>query len=458
MDIVQEICSVPKADAKRKIAIIPVSHKLAEASIMLDDHPLWLWSAHYAQEEGWQPIVLTHDDVIRHDCMHAGVTASIAESNDRVLINYPCDYVCLLDPTYPLRPKGLLRHIGIMMTQEETLPAIKAKTGGIICYDTYVYRRVPELDIYGMRTVHTPDVCDTRVMTQEEADMLEIKIQNRKYNILNPWFKPEYIGVALPNVTAVSDKIVQTIKECDLVVKITGCSNEIKMDVNEDLRFLQTIRDENTEFPISYSLYQDTNIGRNVAEMSCILAKSSAASKLKDFTAILAWFHLTYPDAKILYYGNPNLQSTKVNFSGNYALNRSFSTVLEKNIWDNITALPTFQFAGDKLIRSEHNSSETPAFDDDYFFDPANIREMTIIHAMNVSWSSRLVLNKQFNRGGRTDAKDAFNIIEFVEGSYLHLYWDKWGEEYYIRKQGTNIWEACKKEDVEFLRNSRIPA
>ncbi len=454
MDIVQEICSVPEAEVRKKIAVIPVDHPANSAAIKLGGRLLWMWSVQYAKEEGFQPIVVSTSGEVRQSCLHAGITYLNTQHVHDIFKHYTCDLLAVLDPRFPLRPKGMLRNMSIILTKDDTLPMLRVSSGSILLYDAYVYRRVHDLIGTDTRILVTPEVCGIYIKSQQQADELEEQLKDRHLALLNPWFNPKYIGIVLANTDFRSSNVRETMYQCDLTAKIIGCTDEVTMDFDADVLFSLDKKEEFDENSLVYSIYEGTKIGRKVVEMPCILAKNDLALKLKDFTAILAWFHLSYPEAKIIYYGNPNLQSTKAGAHPEYAARRSFSRILEKNIWDNITSCEAFEPACNAIRRQGLTKSDVTEFDDSQLIDPAYIDDMCVIHAIHDAWSARLVISKKFNRGCRQGNNDKFTCLEFVENGYLHVLWDRWGEEYYIRQSGTNIWTSCSKEDVDKLKKA----
>lgn len=457
MDIVSELCAVPEADARKKIAVIQIDSTLAQDQIMLADRPLWLWSVQYSRNEGFQPIIYSQNDAIRQLCLDLGVTYSQADTLQQLLQSYPSDFCAILDPHFPIRPKGLLRNMGILMHQEPLIPVRKAITGGMACYDSYVLARIPSLVDMDAAPVQSPEVCDTKLTTQEEAVELETKLKGRHMRVFDPWFLPKCIAVVLSNIKLTAPKTIETINSCDLIVELTGSSDHIDLGISPDIVFPMRNQEDSSQFPLAYSIYPEAKMGRNVAEMSCILAKNNIALKLNDFTAILSWIHLTYPESKIIYYANPNLQSVRVTFNGKYAIARSFSSILETNIWESIANDSAFQFAGKELTPQEAPKTNNAVFSDAYICNPDNIADMHIIHARHASWTSRLIISKQVNRGIRLGSNDKFNCLEYND-NYISISWDRWGTEYFVRTQGSNIWVSSSKEEIEELKTKLASA
>ena len=108
---------------KKVIGIIPckkVSSRLPGKNTMfLGGKMLFEWSVEYAKNEGITPVVSTDDEYVIGWCNDHGIRCvreKVDDSNmcncvDQVLNVYGCDYFVLLQPTSPIRERGLLSSI-----------------------------------------------------------------------------------------------------------------------------------------------------------------------------------------------------------------------------------------------------------------------------------------------------------------------------------------------------------
>lgn len=98
------------------LAIIPVEDVHVQRFTLLDSEPLFMYSVHYAQDEGAIPVVVTNNKESIRLCSRCGIrcvdynvrinnTESVVQ---QVLSKFHCDAFVVLQPIFPLRKSGLL--------------------------------------------------------------------------------------------------------------------------------------------------------------------------------------------------------------------------------------------------------------------------------------------------------------------------------------------------------------
>lgn len=465
MDFLQDLCTVQKADARKKITIIPVDDVIAIDDQLLEGHSLVEWSAKYAELEGVLPIMFTKLDTVCAYCREKGLACikDIVGDNklDRVFQHHPCELYAILDVYHPLRVRGLLRHMSILMSTSP-IPAIYALGTGMMLFDFYVTQRVPQLPKETIHITKAPEVCSTTVRTKEDAVALEAKLQAREMRVFSPWFSPGTIGVTICNAADYNQSILQQLQACDLTVHIVGepALNAVSVDadvlVNGGNGPIQSGRPR-----LAYHLLGAPDQNNNIAcELTTVFLNGSPLMKLKTFTAVCVWLHTLYPDSIITHYGSPKLQPVSSNST---IQDREWSRMLELAVWENIGLSDKFSLVEttespldqeDKVEQLKARTIEN--FDDSQCFDFKYIAETYVIHMEHKSWASRACINKRSLRGGRGDNKDMFTCAEFYPRQCMHIVWDNWGDEYYACIEGTNVWTCCTEKEYKSKLTRRV--
>lgn len=126
-----QVVETQKLPIQEAVAIIPAFdnylHFPGRDTRAFRGLPLFLWSILYAKEEGVESVVLTDDACITHTALGFGTlvypekpeTAIYHDTVKRVIEEYGCKNIILLQPTSPLRKKGALISLLQLLRQGE---------------------------------------------------------------------------------------------------------------------------------------------------------------------------------------------------------------------------------------------------------------------------------------------------------------------------------------------------
>lgn len=461
MDLLQELGTVAAAETRKTIAIIPVPAELGDRKVMLGDKEIWKWCVRYAQLENVLPVVLSASKEVNSACLADGLAFIKNQTEDldirQVFEAHPSEICVILDPCYPFHVRGMLRQMRILLQQNTFIAGIRTQVGGMEAYDTYIKQRIFETPESAMQVIHVPDICGTRIDTQEVANDWQSQLESREIRILSPWFNPEKIAVILPNVALQTQKQEEAINNCDLIVGLQTSDNKFEKPLRPDVTVVSNGKQPfDSDTLICYFIADlPESIPSSACELPTIAPQQSASAKLKDFSTTLIWHHIVYPEALLVYYGNPNLEET-INHDWYNASRRDISKILEKTVWMTINMHPMFVLAGatpqfDQL--TGQLGAQAPAAKEEFLeenlFKPPFDNYTRILHVQHPAWSARVLVNVKHLRGGRVDSRDMFTIKDFAPDSYLCVSWDNWGDEIFICEENANVWHRGSEAELK---------
>lgn len=466
MDLLQELGTVADAETRKTIAIIPVPTELGDRKVILGDKEIWKWCVRYAQLENVQPVILSSSKEVNSACLAEGFAFIKNQTDDldirQVLEAHPSEICMILDPCYPFHIRGMLRQMRILLSQDTHIAGIRTYLGGVEAYDTYIKQRIFETPESAMQVLRVPEICGTRIDTQEVADDWQAQLSTRELRLFSPWFIPEKIAVVLPNVALQTQKQEEAITACDLIVSLQTGDNKFEKPLHPDVTIVSNSRQPyDTDTPVClFTAELPETIPSCACEMPTIVPKQSASSKLKDFSTALIWHHIIYPDALLTYYGNPKLEET-INHDWYDASKRDISRILEKTVWMTINMHPMFVLAGATPQfdpATAQMAAQMPATKEEFLeenlFKPPFDNYTRILHIQHPAWAARVLVNMKHLRGGRVDSRDMFTVNDFMPDNYLCVSWDNWGNEIFICEENANVWHRGSEEELKKRKES----
>lgn len=392
------------------LLILPIPPDDEEVRQEVEGRPIWEWSARVGKNEGVKLVVCSREDKIRERCRAEGYDIyrpkgeELVDVVQEVLPFYPCDLFILLDPRYPLRPRGLVREV-----MERYLLASRVaslSTPGMQAFDTSLFLQTHSLSPYPSHISFIRDGV--------EDETISLLLRGEVKKLYNPWFAPEEIAVIAEDKPEVTREAIELVLASDLRVKVGEGSWYPLEGVEYDLTMKK-----GDLFP-----WREEN--------------ATLGNELSEFAQAVAYFRLLYPNAHILYSGTEGARISRLGHI-NQELLRDWKVRGETMFWENVRADSSFScldspYAGEKVEK-------------DWSFllpkrgDKVDYSLYDILFILHPAWQDRVVVDKEHLVGQRLSSGDKFIVVDYEPEKYIRVIWEAYGGEVYVRKAGTNTWK-----------------
>ena len=249
-----------------KLAVIPAkqhSSRLKNKNVLkLNGTFLFLYSVYYAIQEGFVPVVSTDSELIIRICKRNNICFVREDVNDiniancvhNVLQTFTCSVLALLQPTSPLRVKGMLRKMYedvISCNIISTYSSLKLKLigkinkvlyksyrdqdatdffykfdGSIICIPYSVFKSTGSLFHVESKPVVNEFPCTLEIDTLDDFKVIKSIITSNAFNKYIPDLKPHRNTICvLSNKKDLAYNYSNFVNNCDTVVRVNKMQN-----------------------------------------------------------------------------------------------------------------------------------------------------------------------------------------------------------------------------------------
>ncbi|MFR9534912.1 MAG: hypothetical protein SNG49_08745 [Rikenellaceae bacterium] len=246
------------------IAIIPAKHHSERCPnknhSLFCGKPLFLHSVYYAKQEGITPVVSTDSELIINICENEGIDYIREKVNDaemkncvkQVLAQRDCDYFAILQPTSPLRARGVLQQMIAISQQsggESVISVQDHKLVGFVkdkfyaasrdqdCKDRFLFfdgsisiasrtmfEETDSLFSPNIIPFNNPFPCNLQIDTLNEKHVLETLAYDAKFAEFIPSAEPSKVCI-ISNVKQLQADYSDFVDSCDKVIRVSKMCN-----------------------------------------------------------------------------------------------------------------------------------------------------------------------------------------------------------------------------------------
>lgn len=406
-------CTCKGEQSCRALALIPIFGELGRTDLTIHSHPLFEWCIQVAKNDDVQPVICCVDPYIHTWCMERGYDylkieegMSLVDIAVKAISQYTPDIIFLLDPAYPVIPRGILRSMRAVYLSKGVASLSAGKIG---LFDADVVKKTYQCSPFRSHIyLPLPNVCTEEIVytpTDKNCMHVHTNVEKLFCNVLDPWYEPKEISVIVGGGDS-------KIKEDSLKVKVSSTRYQI---TPPDRKYDLVISD----LPTEDATYILSTLGWE--NKGCLFHRLSPLAKTISFLSLI------YPEVKIQWYGdrtlkleNELIQRADNNLERRRAESEDY--IIEKTFWAQLN---------DTLTQSDWKNT--------------NVRlqeEGTIsLRVISKSWSDNLIINPAQRRGYRERNSDPFTILSYLPDSELRIKWDNWDEEIFYRIGKLNLWK-----------------